>query len=786
MQFCRQVVEEFVNTTASNILTIVGFGFLWVAGGVCTAQQAKKPFTVSDEIGLVEFGEPFMWRAKALRVSPDGNYLAVDTERGRLEMDRPEDTLRFYRIKDIETFLDHGGELPLPSPVWIVTLSTDCEGPIIKEWRWLADSSGVAFLQRVHNGHHRLVWADIRSRRLESLTSATEIIRGFDVRDRQHYIYLVADETEGKKWQTERHGAAVVGTGRSLMELLFPDAAVTEVVSSSSSYTNLRLHVVAAGKRFELRKNGTPLTFFSQDVVLSPDGNSLVTTLPVSDVPSSWDTLYPPPFASSRFRIGSSRADLRSRAISAHQYVRIDLQTGAVQSLTGAPISSDAGWWSGIGSPSWSNDGQEVLLPNTFLNSKDKAPSRPCVAVIDVASNGHSCVELLKGQTETGLEEGYHAIVDARFVGGDKSRVMVTHLNHKDRSLEYIEYRRAFGGTWLLAGESRVDPEGRHGDLEVVVKQGFDDPPVLVARSKRAAETIWDPNPQLKNIDLGQASVYTWRDKDGLERTAGLYKPSNYKPGVRYPLVIQTHGFEQSYFFPSGAYPTAFAARELAAAGIVVLQTGAVAGCPEIALDEGPCNAAGYEFVANLLVSEGLVDPDRIGIIGFSRTCFYVMEMLTTGSLHLKAASITDGVLESYFQYLMQPGTKRELAPESDSTIGAKPFGKGLQQWLERSPGFNLDKVDTPILVVGEGPVSLLFMWEAYAGLRFLHKPVDLIMLNTDEHILTNPAVRLSSQGGSVDWFRFWLKGEEDPDPVKTVQYARWRELRTLQERHKD
>ena len=56
---------------------------------------------------------------------------------------------------------------------------------------------------------------------------------------------------------------------------------------------------------------------------------------------------------------------------------------------------------------------------------------------------------------------------------------------------------------------------------------------------------------------------------------------------------------------------------------------------------------------------------------------------------------------------------------------------------------------------------------EPYSGLRYLHKPVDLIMLNADEHLLTNAAVRMVSQDGSVDWFRFWLKNEEDPDPPK-------------------
>ena len=47
---------------------------------------------------------------------------------------------------------------------------------------------------------------------------------------------------------------------------------------------------------------------------------------------------------------------------------------------------------------------------------------------------------------------------------------------------------------------------------------------------------------------------------------------------------------------------------------------------------------------------------------------------------------------------------------------------------------------------------------------------------------LRNPAARMASQGGSVDWFRFWLKGEEDSDPAKAEQYKRWRELRKLQE----
>jgi dipeptidyl aminopeptidase/acylaminoacyl peptidase len=396
-------------------------------------------------------------------------------------------------------------------------------------------------------------------------------------------------------------------------------------------------------------------------------------------------------------------------------------------------------------------------------------------------------VETLKGRTDAGVEEDYHLVTDVQFFHGDRQRVLVSFRDHGDtysRGTATIEYRRTTDAIWQVASRIKGVPEAGNGSLEVTVKQGLNEPPQLVAATgKQTSQVIWDPNPQLKDIDLGQATVYTWKDREGRDWRGGLFKPRDYKPGQRYPLVIQTHGFTESEFIPSGVFPTAFAARALAATGIVVLQVQDL-GCllSSSPSNEAGCAVSGYESVVNQLISEGLVDPERIGIIGFSRTCFYVMEALTTGSLRLKVASITDGFMVNYLQYMMSAGDGGRLAHEADSIIGARPFGEGLQQWLKRSPVFNLDKIGSPLLVVGEGPVSLLFMWEPYAGLRYLHKPVDLVMLNTDEHVLTNPAVRMASQGGSVDWFRFWLKDEEDADPAKAEQYVRWRELRKLQE----
>jgi dipeptidyl aminopeptidase/acylaminoacyl peptidase len=765
--FPRDIKIVFVLVVAVTCLCSTAFT-------VASAQQTRRPFTIADDIGITFFHTVGRTQVK-IQFSPDGNYLAVYAERERLDVNRVEDSLRFYRSQDVEGFVKHSDASQPPLPVWVVNRS-DMEGPVINDWRWLVDSSGIAFLEGGGDfGSKHLVLADLRKKRVEILTPATEPVQDFDVRDRQHYVYTVADPAPQQTLRAESQAPAMVGTGHSIFQLLLPEDPELKYDLLPRSY----LWAVVGTRHFEVNTNGAPVVIplEGSGLALSPDGQSLIAQLVVPEVPASWEDLYPPPaFSTSLNRIRAWRQDPTSDYNSVFQYVRIHLQTGAVESLTDSPVSSSAGW-SALGSPSWSSDGQAVLLPHTFLHSNDHMPSRPCVAVVVLSSNTHSCVETLTARTETGVEGSHHLVIGAWFVGGDSHRVMVNTSARPDHLLGNIEYRRTVGDTWQIVeqrkGQTQVGPNG----LEIEVDEAFDRPPTLVARERQLSRVIWDPNPQLKDIDLVQPIVYKWKDTEGRERRGGLYKPSSYRPGQRYPLVIQTHGFVESEFRPSGLFPTAFAAPELASAGIMVLQVDDE-DCVTSKPDEGLCAVSAYKAAATKLISEGAVDPERIGIIGFSRTCFYVMEALTFGSLHLKAASITDGIMASYPEYLFFDRLSKTL----DSLMGAKPFGEGLQQWLKRSPGFNLDKVTTPLLVVGTGPRSLLWMWQPYAGLRDLQKPVDLIILDTDEHVLTNPAVRMASQGGTLDWFRFWLKDEEDANPAKAEQYKRWRELRKVQE----
>jgi dipeptidyl aminopeptidase/acylaminoacyl peptidase len=749
---------------------------LLLLGGVLLAHGAtRRRFTLADDIGLTYFGDPFLGKADAITFSPDNRYFVVHTERGRLDIDRPESSLRIYRVADVLRFVNAGERTGAPGPVWQFSRSSCPQGPVITTLRWLPDSSGFGFLAASPSGIIQLFLADLRTHAIRLLSSTGQSVTSFDIRDARHYVYTALSPVIEERVRADQLAVSVVGTGRSLTSLLSPATA-------AQWHDRSDLWAVMGGTRRRIRDaSGHPLAIHWRGqlaLALSPDGHTLLSALIVPSVPATWSTLYPPPFPSDPQHIepGGQNPNALDGWWDVSRYALIDLRTGAVHALPLGPLGFEADWM-GLPHTAWSADGKAVAVTNTFFDRAGQAgasfPARPCAMVIRVGEHRAECVEPVRGNLPNGEHEpGYHIEEGIRFIGSGDDRVAVQYDSPAAQAL----YIRSPSGVWHSSGF--VDASSGRGIL-VSVRQGLNDPPVLVAadRVTRQSRQLWDPNPSLRNIDLGEASVYRWKDSAGREEVGGLYKPPGYVAGRRYPLVIQTHGFYPDQFIPSGLYNTAFAARELAAAGMLVLQ---VRGCPvRHTPEEGPCQVLAYDSAVQQLAAEGLVDPRHVGIVGFSRTCYYTLEAITTGKTHFAAASITSGMDMSYLQYML---SETLYAPNMDAAIGAQPFGKGLETWLARSPGFNLDKVTTPLLVVGVGEGDILSEWEPYSSLLHQNKPTDLLLLKEGTHPLSNPAQRVASQGSTVDWMRFWLLGEEDSDPARKEQYARWRHLRSLQE----
>jgi hypothetical protein len=308
---------------------------------------------------------------------------------------------------------------------------------------------------------------------------------------------------------------------------------------------------------------------------------------------------------------------------------------------------------------------------------------------------------------------------------------------------------------------------------------------VAVEPTTQTHHVVYDPTPALLSTRrFGPERVIHWKTKAGAAWVGGLYMPPDYVPGHRYPLVMQTHGFDSTAFWPDGIYSTGEAAQPLAGHGVLVLQMPMPHGAQWETPREGPLAMEGMEGAIDYLDSLGLIDRTKIGMQGFSRTCYYTLYFLTHSRYPIAAATVTDGVDVSYMQNMIfRPGFVGSGAIDEDERMnGGPPLGTSLRTWMERAPGFNLDHVTAPLQLTALQPGSLLQEWEPYAGLLLQGKAAELIYIPDGLHILTKPWERLTSQQGAVDWSRFWLTGEEDADPGKTAQYTRWHTLRALRD----
>jgi len=103
-----------------------------------------------------------------------------------------------------------------------------------------------------------------------------------------------------------------------------------------------------------------------------------------------------------------------------------------------------------------------------------------------------------------------------------------------------------------------------------------------------------------------------------------------------------------------------------------------------------------------------------------------------------------------------------------------------MGQWVARSPAFHYDRIRTPLRLEHIGH-AIPCVWDMYAVLSRHRRPVELVHYPREDHSLQTPWGRYRTQQGAVDWFAFWLKGHEDPDPAKQEQYKRWRVFREQQ-----
>ncbi len=716
------------------------------------------PITVADVIRLTSIGGDFGIDA-AVR-SPNGQAVATVLRRGDLRRNATISTLVIFRTRSL---------LATPRPDTILTFASASNYPPIAHLRWLADNQTLAFLgsrsdtlstQR-GDALPQVYIVDTRTHRWRQRTHHTTAVTAFDVARNDDILYAAqqsSDTIDGSILR--RHGFFVRATQ------YLTDVVADRLTSGRGAVSLLFLVRRGASAAVTVRSPGPMYgRCWDQLLSLSPDGtHALLACMPIA-APPTWTGYTDPAVGRLIHGLGVWP-----------QYLVLDLARSTLEPLVDAP----AIYPNFAARAAWAPDGQSVVIGNTYLpltvrDSSEHAwrTGHRAVAEIDIGTHvvtiitRQDSLDVMEWDPVTDVVELAPGLVGS---GRDDSR--------------RVRYRKTGAGWSPVAAE-------RNAMLRpvLVIEQGMNMPPRLVARVPATGQrrVVTDPNSGLLGqFRLGGEAVVHWTTKSGMHWDGGLYLPPSYVPHHRYPLVIQTHGFDSTAFWPDGPYATANAAQPLAGAGFVVLQMGEEPreGIVDVMPSEASTMQESIEAAIDHLDSLGFINRAKVGVIGFSRTCYYVEYLLTHSDYPFAAAVMADGIDMGYLQYLLfargDGGTSGNR--EMQAVNGGMPFGDTLAQWRARAPGFNLDKVRAPLLLQAIGSGSPLAEWEPYAMLAVQHKPVEMLYLPEGAHVLVKPWERLASQQGSVDWMRFWILSEVDPDPTKAAQYAHWHRLRMMRD----
>ncbi|MFC6647119.1 hypothetical protein ACFQBQ_16365 [Granulicella cerasi] len=762
--------------------------FLFLCAQSLNAQ--KHRFTVRDSIEMVTISDPAqVVQHPEVNFSPDGSKFLVVTTRGIVATSQIESDLLVYDVAEVTRYLTSSAVAQPPRPQHLATIRGTHRllvdrpyAAVIAALRWSPDSRTVYFLGSDASGVRTLYRVGLQDPAPRAMNPKGVDVRSFELGS-HHEVYFFGERIDEVARSTSElngvplYGSSRVVTGIPLQQLLFPQLENGMRPRRDSLW---KADGRSAPKLIaDANRLGGPSAdnLSARTLAISPDSRHAVWLAPVSSIPSSWKDYDPlPMFEHLRFREGDAKQTSSFNYWRTRAYSIVDLRSGRSRPLLDAPSANGFGY-SDKAVAMWSPDGTNVLVTNTFvpLSREDRSGRGhlPCVALsIEIATGSRQCLALTRDVQSrvNGEAQIPMHLISARYDRSVTNSILLVFA--RNGSKELIE-ERYVNGTKGWQKVSEVFHASAAQPLFVSVHQAMNQPPTLwvqkaEAPSDGSAKLLLDPNPQLRHVALGQARVYRWTDSSGRKWEGGLVLPVDYDPSHRYPLVIQTHGFAPHVFLADGWYPTAMAAFPLASAGIAVLQLGSNADHFVTPLELGD-QLLGYQSAINHLVQDGIVDRQRVGIIGFSRTAWHVEGALVRDPRLFAAATIADGVDVSYTQYMLFGESNAGLAGEFDRINGAAPFGEGLHQWMDTAVGFELSKVKTPLRIETIGKMSLLGEWETYSSLRQQRKPVDLVFIPDGQHILQNPADRMSSQEGNVAWFCFWLLDRSESGHCPTV-----------------
>ncbi len=279
------------------------------------------------------------------------------------------------------------------------------------------------------------------------------------------------------------------------------------------------------------------------------------------------------------------------------------------------------------------------------------------------------------------------------------------------------------------------------------------------------ARRLTDFNRQVESWNLGQNEVIRWVSAGGTEIEGILTRPTDFDPQKKYPLLVVIHGgptwVSLQARLSNGYERRAYPIYEWLARGAIILQPNyrGSAGYGEAFralnlrnLGLGDC--ADVVSGVDYLVERGWVDPERVGVMGWSQGGYISAFCTTYASDRFRAASVGAGISNWVTYYV-----NTDIHPFTRQYLGANPW-EDSDIYRSTSPMTYIQRAHTPTLIqhgTADQRVPLPNAYELYQGLRDMGVQVRLVTYPGMRHGPTKPRVCRQIMQENLNWFNRWI-----------------------------
>lgn len=272
---------------------------------------------------------------------------------------------------------------------------------------------------------------------------------------------------------------------------------------------------------------------------------------------------------------------------------------------------------------------------------------------------------------------------------------------------------------------------------------------------------------QQEGFIWGTAELVSWISLDGRPLEGVVYKPANFDPNKKYPMMVNFYerNSETLYNYRMPEPHRSTIDYHLYNSNEYIIFN------PDIRYVDGYPGESCYNCLMpgiTMMIAKGYIDEKGIGAQGHSWGGYQVAYLATRTNLFsaIESGAPVVNMFSAYGGIRWGSGMARSFQYEhTQSRLGATPWSSPLR-YLENSPLFTMDKVQTPILIMhndADGHVPWYQGIEYFVAMKRLGKPCWLLNYTGEPHWPMHMANRIDFQRRMFQFFNHYLKNQKMP-----------------------